>query len=107
MRKDAALRSRLEQLIALGGVLERIEQRGMAVGAEQYRQLVGRIKHALEEDLPADARDAVLAAHPATAEIYENLHYAQAGLSRSSLERSVASEMRAAELLNRLRRKPQ
>jgi hypothetical protein len=101
----ASVRSRLETLIALAGLLERIEQHGMVVGAEQYRQLVARLKRSLGEELPDDALQAVLAAHPATAELYENLHYERSGLSRSSLDRSVASEMLAAEAIERARRR--
>jgi hypothetical protein len=47
----------------------------------------------------------VLGAHPAAAELYENLHYAQAGLSRSTLERSVATEMLAAQVLAKAARR--
>jgi hypothetical protein len=47
----------------------------------------------------------VLGAHPAAAELYENQHYAQSGLSRSSLERSVQSEMLASQLIARAARK--
>ena len=43
------------------------------------------------------ALQAILAAHPATAELYENMHYEVSGLSRSSLDRSVATELLAAE----------
>src|SRR4051794_5730894 len=96
----ASIRHRLENLIALAGLLERVERSPERIGAEQYQQLVARIKHALGKELPAEALQAVLAAHPATAVVYENLHYHQAGLSRSSLERSVASEMLTSQLLD-------
>ena len=102
----SSIRHRLEHLIALAGLLERIEQRRMDVGAGQYRALVVRLQRALGEELPGDALQAVLAAHPAAAELYENLHYGQAGLSRAALERSVASEMLVAKLLGRLRKPP-
>ena len=102
----SSIRHRLEHLIALAGLLERIEQRRMDVGAEQYRALVVRLQRALGEELPGDALQAVLAAHPATAELYENLHYAQAGLSRAALERSVGSELQTQRLMQRLRRPP-
>src|SRR3989442_3391403 len=97
-----SIRSRLETVIALAHLLERFERSAAAVHAGHYQVLVSRLKAALSEDLPDDALQAVLNAHPAAAELYENLHYAHSGLSRSSLERSVSSEKLAAELLTRI-----
>ena len=54
--------------------------------------------------LPAAPLQAILKAHPATAEIYENLHYDTSGLSRSSLDLSVASEMLATGLIHKVAR---
>jgi hypothetical protein len=96
------LHTRLETLIALARLLERVEASPVAIGPGQYRSLVRRIQAALQEPLPGAALQAILNAHPATAEIYENLHYDTSGLSRSSLERSVASEMLATQLIHRI-----
>jgi hypothetical protein len=98
------LHTRLETLIALARLLERVEASPAAIGAGQYRSLVRRIQAALQEPLPGAALQAILNAHPATAEIYENLHYGSSGLSRSSLDRSVASEMLATQLIHRIAR---
>ena len=49
-----------------------------------------------------NALNAVLSAYPAAGEVYENMHYAQSGLSRSTLDRSVASEMATSQLLAKL-----
>ena len=95
----ATVKNRLETLIALAGLLERVERAGLKVGAEQYRSLVRQITLALNDELPADALQAVLGAHPAAAELYENLHYEQSGLSRSPLERSINSELLAGQVL--------
>lgn len=92
----------LETAIALARVLEHVERSPGRIDAEQYRLLVARLKSALAEDLPVAALDAVLGALPAAAEVYENMHYQFSGLSRSPLERSVASERLAAELLARV-----
>jgi hypothetical protein len=94
--------ARLTTLVALARLLERIEQSPRARDAAAYRLLVQRIQAVLAEDLPDDGRRALLEAFPGTAEIYENLHYARAGLSRSPLDLSVATEMRAADLLARV-----
>ena len=75
------------------------------VGADQYRGLVRRIKDALVEPLPHQPLQAILNAHPAAAEIYENLHYDTSGLSRSTLERSVATEMLATQLIHKVARR--
>jgi hypothetical protein len=100
-----SLKSRLETVIALARLLEHVEASGVSVGAEQYRALVRQLAQALSQDLPDDALQAVLGAHPAAAELYENLHYERSGLSRSSLERSVGSEMLASQVLARAARK--
>ena len=95
------LRNRLETVIALARLLERVENSSVAVGADQYRALVRQLTAALSQEIPDDALHAVLGAYPAAAELYENLHYAQSGLSRSSLERSIESEKLAREVLAR------
>jgi hypothetical protein len=100
----ASVRTRLENLIALAGLLERIESHPMGVGAEQYRGLVLQLRELLGEELPEHALRQVLDAHPATAELYENMRYEHLGLSRSSLESAVATEMQASALLQRIGR---
>jgi hypothetical protein len=94
-------RSRLETVIALARLFERVERSPVAANADQYQALVHQLKLALAQELPQEALDAVLGAHPSTAELYENLHYAESGLSRSSLERSVGSEMLASQAIAR------
>ena len=91
--------TRLETLVALARLLERIENSPAPIGAEQYRALIQKLKAALAAELPAAALEAVLGSFPATAELYENMHYAVSGLSRSSLDRSVATEMLASGLM--------
>ena len=100
--RTESLHSRLETLIALARLLERVEARPLAVGPDQYRALVAQIKAALAEPLPAAPLAAILKAHPATGEIYENLNYEISGLSQSPLERSVATEMLATQLLHKI-----
>lgn len=99
------LRNRLETVIALARLLERVENSGVAVGADQYRALVRQLTAALSQEIPDDAVQAVLGAHPAAAEVYENMHYARSGLSRSPLDRSVGSEMLASQALARAARR--
>ena len=101
-RQLDARTSHLETLIALAQLLDRVEPNVASIGAEQYRALVRQIQQALRaEPMPADALQAVLGAHPATALIYENLHYERAGLSRAPLERSITSEQLARSVLAR------
>jgi len=102
--RTESLQSRLETLIALARLLERVEASPIAVGADQYRALVGQLKATLAAPLPAAPLQAILRAHPATGEIYENMNYEISGLSRSPLERSVATEMLATQLLHRIAR---
>jgi hypothetical protein len=100
------VRSRIESALALAGLLERVERGPSNIGADRYRTLVRQLQAALQRELPDEALQAVLGAYPAAAEVYENLHYAQSGLSRSSLERSVSSEMLASQALARAARRP-
>ena len=103
MPRIESVKSRLETVIALARLLEHVESHpARGVGADQYRELVRRIELTLATDLPDDALQAVLGAYPATAELYENMHYAHSGLSRSSLERSISSELAATQLLARI-----
>ncbi len=99
------LKNRLETVIALSRLLERVDHNPVPVGADQYRALVRQLSVALSQEMPDDALQAVLGAHPAAAEVYENLYYAQSGLSRSSLERSVESEKIARQVLARAARR--
>jgi hypothetical protein len=99
-----SLQTRLETLIALARLLERVEANPVAIGAEQYLALVRRVKVALADSLPPAALRAILDAHPATAMIYENMNYEISGLSRSPLDRSVQTEMQASQLLHRIAR---
>ncbi|MDP9046316.1 MAG: hypothetical protein M3O01_16060 [Pseudomonadota bacterium] len=94
-----ALRARLETVIALARLLERVEHSAVRIGADQYRTLVRQLSAALSQELPADALRAVLGAHPAAAEIYENMHYAMSGLSRAPLDRSIETEQLARQAL--------
>lgn len=103
--RTESLRTRLETLIALARLLERVETSAVAIGADQYRALVSQVKAALAVALPEQAVNAILDAHPATAELYENMHYESSGLSRSPLERSVATEMLASQWIHRAARR--
>jgi len=63
---------------------------------------VSQLQSALGQEMPTDALRAILRAHPAAAEVYENLHYAHAGLSLASLELSVTTEQAARQELARI-----
>ena len=100
----AALKSRIENLIAMAQLLERVDANPTLVGAQQYRNLVNTVTGLLaEDDLPDDALRAVLRACPASATLYENMHYDRSGLSQSPLDAAVASEMAATDLIAGLR----
>ena len=98
------LQTRLETVIALSRLLERVEARGLSIGADQYRALVRQLQTTLATPMPSPALEAILGAHPATAEVYENMHYDVSGLSRSTLERSVSTELLAAQAIDRAAR---
>ncbi len=99
------VKNRLENVIALARLLERVDTSPVTISPDQYQALVHQLQRALAQELPYEALQAVLGAHPAAAEVYENQHYAQSGLSRSSLERSVSSEMLASQAIARAARR--
>lgn len=100
----ASLQSRIETVIALSRLLERVEARPVPISADDYRSLVRQLKAALSVPLPGPALEAILRGHPGTAELYENMHYGESGLSRSPLDRSVATEMIASQAIARASR---
>ncbi len=84
-----------KNLVLLAQILERLEQGGRAIDADQYRVLVSRITDELKAT-PHDAGlDAVLENFPTVSELYENLNYEHAGLCRSALEPGLAAEVAA------------
>lgn len=82
----------LASLLLLSRLLGRMEASPQAPAPAQYQLLTRRIAALLEELSGEPALPGVLDSFPATAEIYENLHYAHAGLLRSALEPSLQAE---------------
>jgi hypothetical protein len=92
----------LQSLAELAALLERVERQGPRPDAAQYRELSQRLSQLLAQTPPSADLDRLLAVAPATAELYENLHYARAGLCRSPLERATEAELQTRQLLQRL-----
>lgn len=89
-------------VVTLARLLQRLEGSSESVSPQQYRTVVERLSQELQRTPPGEAFDAVLSAFPAAAELYENLHYQNAGLCRSPLEGGLNAELKARELLHRL-----
>ncbi|WP_028604176.1 hypothetical protein [Ottowia thiooxydans] len=87
----------------LAQLLERLDASRVPVDAHQYRTVVDR----LAQDLANAEVDwaPLLAQSPAATEIYENLHYAEAGLCRSPLESATTAEMAARQTIAHARRR--
>jgi hypothetical protein len=84
-----------KNLVTLARMLERLDRSEVAVDPQQYRGVVEHLSELLRA-MPNDAAlEAVLAASPSTAELYENLQYQHAGLCRSPLESSLNAELAA------------
>lgn len=93
-------------LETLAHQLEVFEDKRRPFEADQYRALVARLGAALR-DAPADLDlESLLVSFPATAQLYENLNYAVAGLCRSPLELSLMAELQARQVMNRAARRP-
>lgn len=89
------LPAELQALAAMALLLERLENRPRGASAEQYREVVRQLERLLLEAEPGPALDALLERLPATAELYENLRYAHAGLCRSPLAEALEAELAA------------
>ncbi len=88
----------------LASLLQALDAQGGAADPHQYRLLVGKIGAELSAHQGHEALPALLDHFPASAEIYENLQYAHAGLCSAPLEVSLTSELAARSLLERVRR---
>ncbi|MGZ5181028.1 MAG: hypothetical protein ACXWC6_14895 [Ramlibacter sp.] len=93
-------------LVTLVQVLRKLERSRVPVDPEQYRTLVSHIEAELRS-YPQDAGlDALLAAMPELAELYENLNYAHAGLCRSPLDAAIHAEQAARDAIASAMGKP-
>ncbi len=85
-------------------LLERLDASAQPVDAHQYRTVAARLA-ALLADTGTDWQP-LLAQSPAAAAMYENLHYADAGLCRSPLDAAMRAELAARLAIDAARRKP-
>ncbi|MEO6410695.1 MAG: hypothetical protein ABIO45_18350 [Burkholderiaceae bacterium] len=99
-----ASRADLSVAFMLASLLERLEHSVVPVGPEQYRSIVGHLRAELIEVQAQGDLALLLERFPATSELYENLHYAQAGLCRSDLEAATRSELAAQSVIAQARR---
>ncbi|MBP8307974.1 MAG: hypothetical protein KAY46_11965 [Burkholderiaceae bacterium] len=90
-------------ILTLAYLLEKLEHLPGPIGADQHRWVVERLTQALAAAEPGPDLDAMLEAHPGVAELYENMHYAHAGLCRHALEAALGAEQSAQRLIARVR----
>jgi hemoglobin-like flavoprotein len=102
--KTTAAAPSLAVVHTLAALLERLDHSTVAVGADQYRSVVTHLVDELATVEPGEALKSLLDAHPAAAQVYENLHYQHAGLCRSSLDFSLAAELQAKAIIERVKR---
>jgi len=97
MQADTTLRfpARLHALAAMASLLERLDGQPRQASAEQYRAVARQINDLLADAEPGAMLDALLSMAPATAELYENIQYAYAGLCRSPLDTASDAELAA------------
>ena len=88
----------------LAQLLERLDASQQAVDAHQYRTVAARLS-AMLQDAEIDWQP-LLAQSPAAAALYENLHYADAGLCRSPLDAAMRAELGARQAIEAARRRP-
>lgn len=93
----------LANLGIVAQLFERMDRHASRVDAAQYRAVAGRLSQMLAESAGEPGLDELLDNLPAMRELYENLHYAEAGLCRSPLDAAVDAEVRAHDALERIR----
>jgi hypothetical protein len=89
------LPARLQTLAAMAGLLERLDRQPRRASAEQYRSVARQVAALLAEAEPDALLQMLLDVAPATAELYENMHYEIAGLCRAPLEAALNAELAA------------
>jgi hypothetical protein len=101
MSTDTPLRipARLHALAAMAGLLERLERQPRGASATQYRGVIQQLQLLLSQAEPGAEFDGLLRLAPATAEVYENMCYDQAGLCRSPLEPALDAELAAGQAI--------
>ena len=88
-------------ILPLAALLQRLESSDVAVDAGQYRTVALRLANVLAQAKMDDTLQAILQAHPAASELYENVNYVHAGLCRSALDAGLSAEHSAKQLLAR------
>lgn len=101
--KTIEVPERLRVVTTLARLLQALETSPEQADPGQYRQVAQRLSQTLAQTELDETLDAVLQAFPAAAQVYENLHYAQAGLCRHSLDQAMPAELATRALLQRLR----
>ena len=96
--------AKIQAITMLAGLLESVERGLHRADPDGYRRLAERLRAELSGVTPDAQLRQVLAASPATAEIYENLNYGHAGLCLHPMDAAVRAEQAAAELIARARR---
>ena len=99
-----ALPARLNPLAAMALLLQRLDEQPRQASAEQYRGVARQVLTLLATAEPDPHLDALLAAAPAAAELYENMRYELAGLCRAPLEAALNAELAAASAIAKARK---
>ncbi len=94
---------KIQTITMLAGLLESVERGFHRAEPDGYRRLASRLRAELIDVTPDERLRQVLAASPATAEIYENLNYGHAGLCLQPMDAAIRAEQAATELIARVR----
>jgi hypothetical protein len=96
------LQAPIRPAAVLAQLLDRLDASPQPADAHQYRMLAARLGDLLANP-EVDWRP-LLSQSPAAAGLYENLHYAEAGLCRSPLDQAMGAEMAARKAIEVARR---
>jgi hypothetical protein len=102
--KIAVSRTQPPVVLMLASLLERLERMPGPVVPRQYRWVAQRLAEELQRTPDDERLRAMLQSLPSAAEVWENLHYAHAGLCRQDLDAALAAEKAASALIARARR---
>ena len=86
--------------IALAQLLDQLDHAPRGADAAQYRAVVASLSRELTH-FDGETLEPLLRASPAAAEVYENLHYAHAGLCRSDLDSALKAELMTRDVIRK------
>jgi hypothetical protein len=92
----------MDNAVELALLLEKVERTASPAKANLYQVIVHQLRRVLVRGLQANDLECLLEAFPAAAELFENIHFQQLGLSRAPVLNAAYSAAMTKRLMARL-----